>query len=222
MYDHDTQAKNECIVSVQLVNDAVQNLKLRKSDGDSDLMSDNIIFASQRSNVYISLLFSSMMSHGYMPGEMLKSVIIPIPKDMKGDLSTSENYRGISLCSSLIKLFELVILKISGCNLCTSDLQFAFKKQHSTVICASVFKETVSYYLSRDTDVYCCFLDATKAFDRLMFGKLFKILLYKNIPAAIVRILLDMYERQSITVSWNNRKSESFTATGQHFVTHSI
>ena len=107
-------------------------------------MSDNIIFASQRSNVYISLLFSSMIRHGYMPGEMLKSVIIPIPKDMKGDLSTSENYCGISFCS-LIKLFELVILKISGC-----DLQFAFKKQHSTVICASVFKETVSYYLSRD------------------------------------------------------------------------
>ena len=63
-------------------------------------------------------------------------------------------------------------------SLCTSSLQFVFKNEHSTTMCVSVFKEI----LSCDTSVYCCFLDATKAFDRLQFDKLFELLCTRNMP----------------------------------------
>ena len=36
----------------------------------------------------------------------------------------------------------------------TSDHQFAFKAKHSTVMCASILKEIVSYNLKRKTTVY--------------------------------------------------------------------
>ncbi len=43
----------------------------------------------------------------------------------------------------------------------TTDLQYAFKKGHSAVICTLVLKEVINYYLNNNSDVYTCFIDAT-------------------------------------------------------------
>ena len=43
-------------------------------------------------------------------------------------------------------------------------------------------KEVVSYYNGRNTNVYACLLDATKAFDCVRYDKLFELLLKKDIP----------------------------------------
>ena len=203
----------EIFIDVKHVREAIKELKLEKSDGLTGLVSNNIICGPEILHVYISLLFSCVLRHGYTPWALLSSVIIPIPKNVRGDLESSDNYRGISLCSSLLKLFEIIIMNMCKHSLCTSSLQFAFKNEHSTTMCVSVFKEILSYYRSRDTNVYCCFLDATKAFDRLQFDKLFELLCTRNMPCLYLRILLDMYERQSISVSWNGEQSGVFTGT---------
>ena len=42
-----------------------------------------------------------------------------------------------------------------------------------------VLKESLAYYVSHGTAVYCGFLDATKAFDRVNYCKLFRLLMKK-------------------------------------------
>jgi hypothetical protein len=42
-------------------------------------------------------------------------------------------------------------------------------------------REVVEYYTARETDVYITLLDASKAFDRMEFTALFKILISKGI-----------------------------------------
>ena len=49
----------------------------------------------------------------------------------------------------------------------TSELQFGFKAKSSTSQCTFVLKETLAYYVDNKSSVYCAFLDATKAFDRV-------------------------------------------------------
>ena len=88
--------------------------------------------------------------------EMMLSVIVSIPKDVRGDLTSSENYRGISLCSCLCKILDIIIINLSGDSPLSSDLQYAFKKDHSTIMCTSVVKETVSQYINEG--VKCIFL----------------------------------------------------------------
>ena len=51
-------------------------------------------------------------------------------------------------------------------------------------------------------------LDASKAFDRVHMGKLFNILLNKDIHTPVVRLYLDIYSRQKACVGWNNIMSE--------------
>ena len=49
----------------------------------------------------------------------------------------------------------------------------------------------IKYYLDGNSNVYVCLLDASKAFDRIHHGKLFKILLSKNISPSIIRLIID-------------------------------
>jgi hypothetical protein len=190
---------------------AVKGIKKNKSDDEGKLFSNHIIFASKRFYDYTAHLFNGMLIHGYTPKCLLNSTIISIPKDTRGDLSSDENYRGISLCSSLFKLFELILIQKQNCNLTTSDMQFAYKLEHSTTMATVVLKDVVYIFLLRNSNVYCCFIDASKAFDRLRHDMLFKMLLMRNVNPLMVRILMESYERQTVRTSWLNKTSKSFS-----------
>ena len=61
------------------------------------------------------------------------------------------------------------------------------------LLCSMILKEAISYYSHNNNSVCCVFLDATKAFDRLSYCKLFRLLLERNMPPHVVRILMNMY-----------------------------
>jgi len=75
-------------------------------------------------------------------------------------MSDNENFRRISLSSLFGKICDNVILSQFHENLCTSDLQFGFKQNGSTIMCTMILQETVAYYLNKGSPVFCTFLDA--------------------------------------------------------------
>ena len=80
-------------------------------------------------------------------------------------------------------------------------------------------KETIAYYVQNQNPVFCTFLDATKAFDRLHYCKLFKLLIKRELPAYIVRVLVNLYTQNSVRVTWGGAiMSEYFSAVNG--VTH--
>ena len=122
----------------------------------------------------------------------------------------SDNYRGISLCNCICKLFDVILMNKCDKVLHTSDQQFAFKQKHSTAMCSSVLIETVNYFVKGGSNVYGCFLDASKAFDKVHYGKLFSLLMSKGLPKVVVRFILDGYIRPSACTQWEGVKSRSF------------
>ena len=96
--------------------------------------------------------------------------------------------------------------------LSTSDLQFGFKQNSSTHMCTMVLKETISYYITNNSNVFCTFLDASKAFDRVHYCKLFRLVLQRGLPACIVRVLINLYVGHVIRVSWAGLLSSPFNA----------
>ena len=54
----------------------------------------------------LSMVMSSMMVHGYNANDLLTSTVISIPKNTRGDMSQSDNYRGILMCNCICKLFD--------------------------------------------------------------------------------------------------------------------
>ena len=137
-----------------------------------------------RPKLFLSLLFSMCLSHGYLPSTLIKTTIVPRVKNKSGNLSDSNNYRPIAIatitCTS--KLLESVILLKRSDYLITCDNQFGFKASHGTDMCIYTLKEFIDYYKCRGTTVYVTFLDASKAFDRLNYWLLFDKLIKKRVP----------------------------------------
>ena len=156
-----------------------------------------------------------MYIHGHQPAALLKGTILSIPKDCNKNLSVDTNYRGICLCSSIAKLFDLVVLARNKDYLQTSDMQYAFKPKLGTSMCSLVLKEVVNYYMQSGSKVYACFLDATKAFDRVRYDQLFKVLMSRGVHAPDLRLLLNMYDNQNVRTVWKKQHSAYFqTANG--------
>ena len=77
----------------------------------------------------------------------------------------------------------------------------------------AVFKDNVSHFLENGSNVYACLLDASSAFDRVHYGKLFDVLMKRNMSAVFIRLLMDSYLNQRIFAEWGACKSYFFQAT---------
>uniref|UniRef100_A0ABM0LYM2 RNA-directed DNA polymerase from mobile element jockey-like n=1 Tax=Saccoglossus kowalevskii TaxID=10224 RepID=A0ABM0LYM2_SACKO len=142
-------------------------------------------------------------------------MIVPIVKDKTKDITRVNNYRPVAIVTVLSKLFELCILNRIEKFIETSDFQFGFKRKHSTEMCIFVVKEIVDFYKSHNSPVFACFMDATKAFDRVNHWKLFKKLLDRGMPVFIVRCLLHWYRGQTLCIRWASEISASFRVTNE-------
>ena len=72
----------------------------------------------------------------------------------------------------------------------TSSVQFGFRLGVSTDLCAGLIKIVTASYCHKDTPVFGCFLDASKAFDCVDHSLLFNKLLQRNLPLTVVKTLL--------------------------------
>ena len=81
-----------------------------------------------------------------------KSRIYPV------DLSSSDNYRPISLASCLSKVLKRIVLNQYSSFFISHPLQFGFKSGSSTSLCTGIVKCIVSH---NGSTVLGCFLDAS-------------------------------------------------------------
>ena len=95
------------------------------------------------------------------------STMVPIPKRGSGSMGDIQNYRGIALGSIFSKIYDNCVINNQYGNLCSSDLQFAYKLHISTIHCINSVYETINHYVSNSSAVNACTLDASKAFDRV-------------------------------------------------------
>ena len=143
--------RSDSSITVNDVLDALKDIKLGKHDGKYSLISDHVVNSSSIFLVILSILMSTMPVHGYNAAALLSSTIISIPKDARGDMSRSVNYRGISLCNCVCKLFDILRMKKCRDVLSTSDQQFAIKANHSTP--TGILIETATHFVNNNSCV---------------------------------------------------------------------
>ena len=200
-------------INIHDVKKAITFLKKGKRDGNCEMDSEHLIYGSNQLHVHISMLFQSMLTHGFSPNGFLESVIVPIPKSKRKSLSDIKNYRGISLSSMLGKVMDNIIVSLHSDVLHTIDMQFGFKVAHSTTQCSFVVEEIVHYHKSRGSNVFLLLLDASQAFDRVNYVKMFTMLSQRGLCSVVLRWLSKLYCSQSISIKWGNCTSSKFHVT---------
>ena len=69
------------LFSTSDINIALHSLKCRKSCGVDGLAAEHFKCAHRISHVFLSLLFNSFISHGYLPTDFMKTALVPIVKN---------------------------------------------------------------------------------------------------------------------------------------------
>ena len=204
-------------VSVTEVMELLRELSSGKASGMDGLTGESLKYANHILPVLLSIRFTCMFKHCYLPISMLDSVIVPLVKNRNGDLSDKNNYRPIALSSVISKVFENVILyrleEYMSTFFWTTNNQFGYKAGHSTDLCVYALIEFIEYFKRRSTSVYVAFLDASKAFDKINHWILFKKLIARRVPIYLVKVLCFWYQNQSMYIKWGSTFSGKFHVT---------
>ena len=203
--------KHTHIISIEQIQFAITKLKSGKGDCIDGIMSDNFKNGTDMLYLYISLLFNCMLCHGIVPEDLTLSTMVPIPKNKRASKCDSNNYRAIAISSILGKILDLIIIEEQHNSLTTDVLQFGYKANSSTIVCTALLLETINYYKEHKTDSYLLLLDASKAFDRVEYVKLFTLLYERCICPVVLRLIMNMYVNQKIQVRWNQTMSSKYT-----------
>jgi len=185
-------------VDIGICRQALGKLKLNKSVGFDNISSEHLVYGGPALHIHLCLLFNAMLQHCYVPQDFGYSVIVPLPKNKHGDFSV------------VSKLFEYVLLEFYNDQLPSDPLQFGFKKHSGCCHALFTFKQTTKYFIKKGGKVYCAFLDASKAFDKVLHSGLFVKLLQKNVSVRFVCILQNWYSKLVASVQWNGMLGNVF------------
>ena len=147
----------------------ISNLKPKQSVGHDSISSKlfkdigNIIAPT------LSVIINQSLYTGIFPKQLKIAKVIPLFK--KGEETSIENYRPISLLSSISKVFEILVFnqlyQYLDVNNLLFDSQYGFRKQYSTELAALELIDRVHKSLDDGQIPVSIFLDLSNAFDTL-------------------------------------------------------
>ena len=136
---------------------------------------------------------NSALRDGNIPDQWRLSNIIPVPK--KGDLTKTDNYRGISLTSIVSKTLNRMLLNRIKPSLeeTLRNNQNGFRPGRSTTSHILALRRIIEGVKAKNLKATMVFIDFKKAFDSVHRGLLMKILRAYGIPDAIVQLISRLY-----------------------------
>ena len=144
------------------------------------------------------VLFSQIFESGVMPTIWKSSIIKPIPKSALLDSRLPLQYRGISLLSTMYKIFSYVLnRRISNCietNDLVADEQNGFRKDRSCLDHVYSLNIITRCRKKQGLSRFVAFIDMEKAFDRVDRMLLFYNMLRCGIGGKIYQCLRNMYD----------------------------
>ena len=133
--DVSSRGGNQCCssdidqITVELVDDCIRHLKKGKACGPDNLSAEHLLHVHPILTLILTKLFRAMALHSYVPEQFGRGIIIPLVKNKCGDVTSSSNYRAITLIPVISKALESVLLRICDKYLDTDETQFVFKKR---------------------------------------------------------------------------------------------
>ena len=114
---------------------------------------------------FLTRLFNKLFVGKRMPEEW-RSVLIPIYKN-KGDGQCCESYRGITLMSHTVKIWETIIEARLRKRVEISKLQYGFMPGKGTTDAMFALRMLMEKYRKGQRELRCEFVDLEKAYDRV-------------------------------------------------------
>lgn len=203
-----TQNCNKLVTLDELL-DHSKNINNKKSCGFDNISNFIIRKLPCKAFEYLTIIFNHCINNSYFPNVWKLSKIIPIQK--KPHNTDIDNLRPISLLSNVGKLFEGVLrIKMDTGVIIPyiPDLQFGFKKGHSTTDALLKFQNDVVSHLRIKHCTVAVSLDVEKAFDHAYHnGILFKMIRIGFDPS-FIKLFRSFFSDRKFSVQFNRLFSD--------------
>lgn len=204
---------DDVVITSSEIHEAILKLRDNKACGPDHITAEHLKLASKKLCPLVAMCYTGFFVHGELPDSMLSVELVPVIKDKVGKLNSSDNYRPIALASVMSKVLETVVLCRLERYVLSTDNQFGFKRKHGTDLCIFALKEILDRYNKQNSTMFLCFIDASKAFDRVNHQKLFLKLIKSGVPGFLIRILVYWYSHQTMRVKWGRVTTAPFKVT---------
>ena len=199
-------------VTIDEVKNSIKQLKSSKSAGLDLLLNEFYIHVQELLAVPLCDLFNCVIKTGHFPNKWSECLIVP--SHQKGDVNSVDNYRGITLLSSLGKLFTRVLnnrltwsAEAYGVYI---EAQAGFRPNYSTIDNLYNLNRIISHLINKGKKLYCAFLDFRKAFDYVDRNFLWSKLLKLGIRGEIFNIIHSMYKSVKSIVQVGTERTQPF------------
>ena len=189
------------------VQKAIKNARSGKAPGDDGITTEMLKLLEDFGVEKLTDLYNEVYSTGVFPEELLMSVYITLPKQPRA--TDCSNYRTISLMPHALKIFLKVIQdRISNkIDKEVGETQFGFRPGSGTREGIFCFNILAQKHIEVNEDLFTCFIDYSKAFDRVHHEQLIKCLERIGIDGKDIRIIANLYWHQKAAIRINNELS---------------
>ena len=155
---------------------ALEKMKAGKAVGDDGIAVEMLKALGDFAIEKITEIANIIYDNGEVTTHMCKSIFIAIPK-IQGTLEC-EKHRTINIMSQITKILLWVFLERIGNKIKPqiSEEQYGFVKGKGTRNAVFTLRMVIEKTLETDKELYLCFVDYEKAFDRVKREELIKIL----------------------------------------------
>jgi len=188
--------------------EAIKCMKDGKAEGIDGIPAELWKRLDEEGTRYIVQLCQQIYREGVWPEDFRKTIMIPIPK--KANATDCSDFRTISLIPHVTKILLRIITKrIEGrIEDYISRTQFGFRKGVGTRDAIGVMRMVIERSLENGNEVYVCFVDFEKAFDRVKWAKLMEVIKKVGVDWRDRRMLAELYTKQEVLVRVNGELTE--------------
>ena len=135
---------------------AVKQSKTGKSCGYDGIFYEHLKYRGDYVTALLSYLYTAVLQYSHTPVQMKLGLIITLHKGNRKRKDDPDNYRAITLSSTLLKLYERILLNRIESMFTLDDLG-GFQKQRGCLFTSFLLRESVAFAKENNSKLYVCF-----------------------------------------------------------------
>ena len=190
------------------IENAINNMKDNKAAGVDGIPAEFLKALGDKGTNELISLCQDMYETGKWPTDFTRLVFIPIEK--KENAVDCEDHRTISLICHASKIMLKVLTKRieDRAKDFLSKGQFGFRSGVGTRDAIGVMRMLYERCLEHGNDLFICYIDFEKAFDRVRWDKMMQVLKELSVDWKDRRMIKDLYMRQDAVVRLESGDTE--------------
>lgn len=203
----------ETDITLEELKNTIRSMKNGKACGKDKVAIEMIKKMDEIGYSILNVIINTVWKEEIIPIEWKETLVVPIYK--QGDKHVCDNYRGINLLNTIMKIIESILEKRIRNRIehRMHDAQCGFRKGRSIQDHCFTIRELITKMKHQDRKLYLGFVDIQKAFDTVNRNKLWKIMDEFGIDHKLIRLARNIYTMNFCYVVSCGQLSDAFQNT---------